>query len=895
MAVVAPAVPQEVACRKLDTKAVFEPIITNTIGLEGGHEIDECKSPQVRSTNVMCMSSVTPQPEALPGLGNNSLETSHDAGIEEVDDGNEADRAKPSEPDPNVLVELPSEQVDNEDPDGAPDGASAPAAGAPADAPPDAPNAPVPAADGVLAAAYGVNGTVPPTGHGSGPVFANGDDGGNQGGRGGAGGGGAADWADENHEDVDNFMARAYQLFLQANPPVPEVCSAQEAAAIAAATIGTGGEVTMASTTFRADASTARAALAPAATGDSIATAGPSTIAVSEAPAPVEQMINLVNEPAPAATGAEAAAAAAAAAVSSSGKASAAKKSPQTQTIASAIKNTGASTSTGNTVTSTGGSTGGKKAQQAAASASATRSGISDEKRLILAEIAAEEARWKAAQQHADELLAEEAAEKAKKERAKRKNEKKKAAKAAKKAVAAAAAGEEGEEENVTANSSAAGSLAKAQPPSSVGKVQPAATDRELAVQELGATALSPAGPEQPSPKLPPALLAPEPVPPPVVSREPAAPMTKKDKKEKSKEVASATAAGASVGPGASSTAVPTAAAALASATAPVLLKAALPPAKPVAPLFALPQHAAPAVLPAAAVAIASAAAPVAPVTMLATAPAAVPASSPATLAKPKPPAMPMPFINPALALVNPVLAAAAGRVAGVLPAPAPGSVRPVVAAGPHRTFPGVPIHAAPVSTLAGTPVVYPAGAGPVPIIYRPGLPVGMPARVVPVQPGSPQPVPVVRGALAAPPIVHAGGIASNPLVSAVPSTLGAQFTAPVARGGARPANAMMAAYMQYRSTAATAAAVAVPAVPAVAAPAAVAQPAVFKYDEDEHLCVVCMENSRSIVLLPCGHLVLCETCLPPIVERGNLCPICREGIRATECVRLLGTDCGNE
>jgi len=40
-------------------------------------------------------------------------------------------------------------------------------------------------------------------------------------------------------------------------------------------------------------------------------------------------------------------------------------------------------------------------------------------------------------------------------------------------------------------------------------------------------------------------------------------------------------------------------------------------------------------------------------------------------------------------------------------------------------------------------------------------------------------------------------------------------------------------------------------------------------------LCVVCEENKVNMVLLECGHLILCDKCTPQIVEK-NSCPLCR-------------------
>ncbi|XP_045490875.1 mitochondrial E3 ubiquitin protein ligase 1-like [Colias croceus] len=46
----------------------------------------------------------------------------------------------------------------------------------------------------------------------------------------------------------------------------------------------------------------------------------------------------------------------------------------------------------------------------------------------------------------------------------------------------------------------------------------------------------------------------------------------------------------------------------------------------------------------------------------------------------------------------------------------------------------------------------------------------------------------------------------------------------------------------------------------------------------DVQLCVVCTDNPKEIILLPCGHVCLCEDCSENI--RDN-CPICRERIES--------------
>ncbi|XP_041977519.1 mitochondrial E3 ubiquitin protein ligase 1 [Aricia agestis] len=46
----------------------------------------------------------------------------------------------------------------------------------------------------------------------------------------------------------------------------------------------------------------------------------------------------------------------------------------------------------------------------------------------------------------------------------------------------------------------------------------------------------------------------------------------------------------------------------------------------------------------------------------------------------------------------------------------------------------------------------------------------------------------------------------------------------------------------------------------------------------EHQLCVVCTENPKEIILLPCGHVCLCEDCSENIKHK---CPICRERIES--------------
>lgn len=43
-----------------------------------------------------------------------------------------------------------------------------------------------------------------------------------------------------------------------------------------------------------------------------------------------------------------------------------------------------------------------------------------------------------------------------------------------------------------------------------------------------------------------------------------------------------------------------------------------------------------------------------------------------------------------------------------------------------------------------------------------------------------------------------------------------------------------------------------------------------------DHKCVVCLSNPKEIIVIPCGHVCLCEDCATKI---NDLCPVCRQSI----------------
>lgn len=48
--------------------------------------------------------------------------------------------------------------------------------------------------------------------------------------------------------------------------------------------------------------------------------------------------------------------------------------------------------------------------------------------------------------------------------------------------------------------------------------------------------------------------------------------------------------------------------------------------------------------------------------------------------------------------------------------------------------------------------------------------------------------------------------------------------------------------------------------------------------------CIVCMENPREIILLPCKHVCLCEDCAEKI---SRMCPVCNKRIEGKRAVYL--------
>lgn len=57
--------------------------------------------------------------------------------------------------------------------------------------------------------------------------------------------------------------------------------------------------------------------------------------------------------------------------------------------------------------------------------------------------------------------------------------------------------------------------------------------------------------------------------------------------------------------------------------------------------------------------------------------------------------------------------------------------------------------------------------------------------------------------------------------------------------------------------------------------------------ERESRLCVVCQDEHKCIILLPCRHLCLCDVCSIAIVRRRGGCPVCRQHVRETMKVFL--------
>lgn len=50
-------------------------------------------------------------------------------------------------------------------------------------------------------------------------------------------------------------------------------------------------------------------------------------------------------------------------------------------------------------------------------------------------------------------------------------------------------------------------------------------------------------------------------------------------------------------------------------------------------------------------------------------------------------------------------------------------------------------------------------------------------------------------------------------------------------------------------------------------------------FQDDEPDCVICMTEEKSVVIAPCGHYCLCNSCALTVKRVQNKCPICRSSM----------------
>ena len=65
----------------------------------------------------------------------------------------------------------------------------------------------------------------------------------------------------------------------------------------------------------------------------------------------------------------------------------------------------------------------------------------------------------------------------------------------------------------------------------------------------------------------------------------------------------------------------------------------------------------------------------------------------------------------------------------------------------------------------------------------------------------------------------------------------------------------------------------------------------ILEDEQEKRLCVVCRDNNKSVLVLPCKHICLCVDCARKVVEHPNpvrrVCPLCRADIETVMNVFL--------
>jgi len=52
-----------------------------------------------------------------------------------------------------------------------------------------------------------------------------------------------------------------------------------------------------------------------------------------------------------------------------------------------------------------------------------------------------------------------------------------------------------------------------------------------------------------------------------------------------------------------------------------------------------------------------------------------------------------------------------------------------------------------------------------------------------------------------------------------------------------------------------------------------------IKTDVDNNLCVVCLIDEKTSIMIPCGHKCICKICGDKIRVTSNKCPMCNQAV----------------
>lgn len=55
------------------------------------------------------------------------------------------------------------------------------------------------------------------------------------------------------------------------------------------------------------------------------------------------------------------------------------------------------------------------------------------------------------------------------------------------------------------------------------------------------------------------------------------------------------------------------------------------------------------------------------------------------------------------------------------------------------------------------------------------------------------------------------------------------------------------------------------------------------QYDESDEgsLCIICLSEPRTLTVIPCRHMCLCEECADALRKQSNTCPVCRTAVQS--------------